>query len=133
MRSEESRSRRRGLDRERDLARKLWEMGFASMRAPASGAKAKHFVQPDVIAVKDGAVFVFEVKSRSELPLYVDSEQVEKLSEWAARARARAFIAVHYSRSWHFVPLGGIERVGRTYRVDEDDVAHALRLEDLRA
>ncbi len=125
--------RRRGLDRERDLARRLWEMGFASMRAPASGSKAKHIVQPDVVAIKDGAVFAFEVKARSDLPLYIEQEQVEKLLEWANRARARAFIALHYSRSWHLVPLDGLERVGRTYKVGEEDLSRALRLEDIRA
>ncbi|MGC8556365.1 MAG: Holliday junction resolvase Hjc [Conexivisphaera sp.] len=133
MRSEESRSRRRGLDRERDLARRLWEMGFASIRAPASGAKAKRFVQPDVVAARAGTIFAFEVKARSELPIYVDSEQVEKLAEWARRAGARALLAIHYKREWRFLPLEAASRVGRTYRVDEESLASALGMEDLVA
>ncbi len=125
-------SRRRGLDKERDLARKLWGMGFASMRAPASGARAKHIVQPDVIAAIDGAIFAFEVKVRSELPLYIEREQVEKLSEWARRAGARAFVAVYYSRAWRLVPLEAVSCAERTCRVGEEELSRALKLEDLR-
>ncbi|HIC99009.1 MAG TPA: Holliday junction resolvase, partial [Pyrodictiaceae archaeon] len=38
----------RGFEAERDLARRLWQKGFAVIRAPASGAKTKHYVYPDL-------------------------------------------------------------------------------------
>ncbi|MFP3208473.1 MAG: Holliday junction resolvase Hjc [Nitrososphaeria archaeon] len=133
MRSEESRSRRRGLDKERDLARRLWERGFASMRAPASGAKAKRFVQPDVIAAKGGSLFAFEVKARSEIPIYVEQDQVEKLAEWARRAGARPFFAIYYGGRWRFVPLERASRVGRNYRIDGESLSAALSMDELTA
>ncbi|MFP3283532.1 MAG: Holliday junction resolvase Hjc [Nitrososphaeria archaeon] len=133
MRSNESKSRRRGLDKERDLARKLWALGFASMRAPASGARVKRIVQPDVIAARDGTVLAFEVKARSEIPIYVDADQVEKLAEWARRAGARPFFAIYYGREWRFVPLDGASRVGRTYRIDGRGLSDALSIDELTA
>ncbi|MEM1828904.1 MAG: Holliday junction resolvase, partial [Desulfurococcaceae archaeon] len=36
----------KGFSHERDLVRRLWEYGFAVMRAPASGSKAKRVRYP---------------------------------------------------------------------------------------
>jgi len=105
-----SRNRARGFEKERELARKLWEEGFACIRGPASGAKAKRLVQPDLVAARNGYVFVIEVKTRRKgRAIYLEKEQVEKLVEWARRAgpKAMPLVAVYVSKElgWRFVPV----------------------------
>ena len=85
-------------------------MGFACIRGPASGAKAKLFVQPDVVAIRNGYVLVIEVKTRKKGgAVYVEKEQVEKLREWSRRAGPKSLplIAVYVNKDlgWRFVPL----------------------------
>ncbi|MEM0326303.1 MAG: Holliday junction resolvase, partial [Desulfurococcaceae archaeon] len=51
-------TRRRGFFHERDLVRRLWEHGFAVIRAPASGSRVKHVVYPDIVALYKGKVII---------------------------------------------------------------------------
>lgn len=115
MSNYQRKNRRRGFQKERDLVRKLWEMGFATIRAPASGAKARKTYQPDIIAAKDNKIFVIEVKTRrSSDTVYIDQYQVQKVEEWVKRAgtNARGFIAVYFDRKqgWRFVPITSAAR-----------------------
>lgn len=103
-----SRARLRGFRAERELVARLWKMGFAVMRGPASGARIKRGVYPDIIAIKDRKVFVIEVKVRSRpSSVYVDREQVDKLLEFARRASGEAIIAIRIAslKTWKAVPI----------------------------
>lgn len=110
------------------MVRRLWDAGFATMRAPASGAKAKRVIQPDVIAVKKGFVFCFEVKARKRPPLYIQKDQVLKLMKWAERAGAKPFIAIYTDRRWFFLPLGELKEYGDRYKVGREELRGALDL-----
>jgi len=125
----------RGFEAERDLARKLWQKGFAVIRAPASGAKAKHYVYPDLVAIWRGKILVFEVKRRTKIAtLYIDAKQVEKLREFCRRAGGEAFIAVKIvdERKWYFVPLAELEQTETgKYKVSVEKIRGALTLEEL--
>ena len=118
--------------------RKLWELGFACMRAPASGAKVRKSIQPDLIAIRNDKVFVMEVKTRrNSRVVYIEREQVEKVREWARRAgsNSRAFIAVYFDRSlgWRFVPLEKLTVTeGGNYRVTREDAERGLELIHLK-
>ncbi len=115
-----SRQQRKGFDKERDLVLRLWSYGFAAMRAPASGARAKRIFYPDVLAAYRGRIFVFEVKYRSEPgPIYIEASKVEKLRDFAQRAGAEPMIAVKYGRSeWRLIPLDECPSTGSSIRVD---------------
>lgn len=108
------------------------------MRAPASGAKVRKSIQPDLIAIRNGKVFVMEVKtSRSSRVIYIDRLQVEKVREWARRAGpdSLALIAVYFDRSlgWRFVPLDRLsETDGGNYRVSLEDAERGLELIHLK-
>ncbi|MCS7111227.1 MAG: Holliday junction resolvase Hjc [Ignisphaera sp.] len=102
------RARARGFRAERELVAKLWRMGFAVMRGPASGAKVRRGVYPDVIAIKDGKIFVLEVKVRSRpSSIYLEREQMSKLLEFARRASGEAILAIRITslRTWKAVPV----------------------------
>lgn len=129
------RYRRRGFAHERELARKLWSLGFAVMRAPASGSKAKRTVYPDVVAIMSGDVLALEVKTcKRERVVYVPRAQVEKLREFARRSGGRGFVAVKVvgTGKWRVLPVEELEETsGGNYRVPIEKLRKSLRIRDL--
>lgn len=101
------RNRRRGFQAERELVKKLWDHGFAVIRAPASGSGARRFFYPDIVAIYHGKIFVIEVKYRSSNdPIYISKDKIDKLLDFAKRANARVFIAIKIrNRGWYLASL----------------------------
>ncbi len=129
-----SRLQRKGFDKERDLVIKLWREGLAAIRGPASGARTKHIVYPDVVAIYRGVVLVLEVKYRAKPEtIYIESEKLERLREFARRAGGRILIAVKYAGGeWRFVDPDSckVTESGRI-RVDPEVVEKSPTLREL--
>lgn len=127
--------RRKGFQHERDLARKLWDHGFAVIRAPASGSKAKHIMYPDLVAIRDRHIFAFEIKTvYREKTIYIPKIQVEKLREFIRRAGGKGYIAVKIvgESGWRFISLDELEETcGGNYKVSRDLLKKGLRIRDL--
>ncbi|MEM4528128.1 MAG: Holliday junction resolvase Hjc [Desulfurococcaceae archaeon] len=125
----------KGFSHERDLVRRLWEYGFAVMRAPASGSKAKRVRYPDIVAIYRGKVIVIEAKTMKEdRPLYISGEQVDKLLEFANRSGGEAYIAVKKigTGEWFFIPVEKLEKTQQgNYKLSVDHVHEGIRLEAL--
>jgi len=125
--------RQRGISAERELVRKLWKLGFAVVRGPASGAKIRRSVYPDVVAIKNRHIFVIEVKKRSKLDhIYIDRTQIEKLKEFARRAEGEAVIAIKVAElgSWKIIPLdiimnNTVEISSEKIRIDKEMIKNA--------
>lgn len=127
--------RRRGFSHERDLVIKLWKKGFAVIRAPASGSKAKRMVYPDVVAIRNGITIVFEVKSSSRArDIYIDSKQIHKLIEFAKRAGGFSYIAIKLigTGEWRFVSTDMLVKTasGR-FKVSREAIEKGLSLKEL--
>uniref|UniRef100_A0A7C5YYA1 Crossover junction endodeoxyribonuclease Hjc n=1 Tax=Ignisphaera aggregans TaxID=334771 RepID=A0A7C5YYA1_9CREN len=104
-------ARARGFRAERELVTKLWKMGFAVIRGPASGAKIRRSIYPDVVAIKDRKIFVFEVKVRSKpSSIYIDRNQLSKVIEFARRASGEALLAIRITslKIWKAIPFNEI-------------------------
>uniref|UniRef100_A0A7J3QDM2 Crossover junction endodeoxyribonuclease Hjc n=1 Tax=Ignisphaera aggregans TaxID=334771 RepID=A0A7J3QDM2_9CREN len=104
-------ARARGFRAERELVTKLWKMGFAVIRGPASGAKIRRSIYPDVVAIKDRKIFVFEVKVRSKpSSIYIDRNQLSKVIEFARRASGEALLAIRITslKIWKAIPVNEI-------------------------
>ncbi len=117
-----SKSRSRGYRAERELVLLLWRLGFAVIRAPASGARIRRADYPDIVAIKNGKVAVFEVKSRRNVgTIYINKEQLRKLREFSERAGGRAYIAVRIPhKGWKFVALQQLRETNSgNYRLDK--------------
>jgi len=127
--------RRRAFQRERDLAQKLWRLGFAVIRGPASGAKAKRVPYPDLVAIKNRYIYIFEIKTKErEDHVYVEEHQIIKLREFEKRSGGKAFVAIKIidETDWRFVPLEALEKtIGGRYKVDKKFFREGLSLEDL--
>lgn len=127
--------RRRAFQRERDLAQRLWRLGFAVIRGPASGAKTKRVLYPDLVAIKNRYVYIFEIKTKErEEHVYIEEHQINKLREFERRSGGRAFIAIKIvnKSDWRFVPLELLEKTERgRYKIDKKFFSEGLCIDDL--
>ena len=132
--SPNSRRRRRGFEAERELARLLWSKGFAVVRGPASGARARRLFYPDLIALYKGKIIVIEAKYRADLKqaLYIERDKADKLLDFAHRAGGEAVIAVKIPRrGWYIIPFTAAQRTDSgALRIDEKTLNNSFRLED---
>lgn len=127
--------RGRGFAHERDLVLRFWKKGFAVIRAPASGSKVKRTVYPDVVAIRNGYIFVFEVKTMSKLrDIYLEPRQVRKIEEFSRRAGGLGFIAIKIigTGEWRFIPINKLEltKKGR-FKVSKEIIKKGFRLIDI--
>jgi len=124
----------KGYTAERELVIKLWKLGFAVMRAPASGSKIRKAKYPDIVAIKSGKVLVFEVKSRSKVEnIYLRSEQVEKLREFTERSGGQAYIVIKLLGSdWRVIELECLEKMSNgNYRLSKELILKSKTLDEL--
>ena len=134
MNNEIKKMKKGGVQAERELVKKLWKMGFAVVRGPASGAKVKKAVYPDIVAIKNSKVFVLEVKKRRELKsFYLNSKQLLKVIEFAERAGGEALIAIKIDslKVWKVLEISRILPQGalpERIKVDKEVVNKAEEL-----
>ncbi|MDK6027786.1 Holliday junction resolvase Hjc [Ignisphaera sp. 4213-co] len=124
-----------GTSAERELVKKLWKMGFAVIRGPASGAKIKRGIYPDVVAIKDSKIFVFEVKRRKEpKTVYIEMSQILKTIEFAKRAGGEALLAIKIDslKSWKVIELtqflSASMNSGKRIKISRDVIDNAEEL-----
>ncbi len=96
----------KGYRAERELLRFLSARGYSCTRSASSGG----FHSPvDVVAIKQGKVLSFEIKSWSKKPR-LSRKQLESFMEWSERAGAMAFLAWYNNNEWKFLPLGDAKK-----------------------
>ncbi len=132
----ENKAKIKGFRIERELVRLLWRKGFAVIRGPASGARAKRIFYPDIVAMYKGTILVFEVKYRTKVEtLYIPLNKVFRLREFAERAGGRAYLAVKIGdlRHWKIIPLDLVLNnvVGTNVRVDKELIRTAEDLDHM--
>jgi Holliday junction resolvase len=127
--------RLKGFHYERELARILYREGFAVIRAPASGSRAKRVFYPDIVALYKKNILVFEVKARSEpSDIYIDKYKVERLRDFAERSGGEAYVAVKITSlgEWRVVPISQLWTTKEgNYRVSKFTLERSSRLEEL--
>jgi Holliday junction resolvase len=121
---------------ELELARKLHRYGFAVIRAPASGRKAKRVPYPDIVAIKKRNILVISVKYRAKLgTIYVSKDELRKMVIFANRADGTMLIAIKVKElgDWRVVPLTNtstsINSTGKV-TITVDVIKNAKKLED---
>ena len=127
--------KRLGFQRERELVRQFWKRGFACMRAPASGAKTKRTPYPDIVAIKNGRIFIIEVKTREKRStVYIPNGQMLKLLEFSRRSGGLALIALKFidGSGWRFIEVSKLERTrSGNWKVTPEMWDEGLTIEDL--
>lgn len=126
-------AKRKGTKAEVELAKLLWQRGFAVIRGPSSGGGVRARFQPDLVALKDGLILVVEVKTarNGEDAVYIESHKILAMEEFARRAGGKAFVAVRIrGGEWRFHPLEELEVTrGGNFKVPK--ALGGLRLRDL--
>lgn len=108
-----------GSREERELVKMLWDAECAAMRAPASGGATKKPL-PDVIAGNGKIYLAIEVKSSSLERIYINSEKIVGLKEFADTFGAEPYIGVKFIRKkWRFIcPDDLYKTKNNNYRVN---------------
>ena len=92
---------RKGFRAERELLRILSARGYSCVRSASSGG----FLTPvDIVAIKQGKVLCFEIKSWIKKPK-PKPKQLERLLKWSENAGALTFIGWYNKNTWLFLPL----------------------------
>lgn len=110
---------RRGFKEERELVNRLEKLGFAVLRAPASGSGTKSD-RPDILAGRKGLYIALEVKTTSRRILYVNSESLDQLVRFSDKFGANPYIAVKFKRSgrgWLLLKPGDLEKSCKRYKI----------------
>ena len=92
-------SKRTGSSHERALAATLHEMGFAVIRAPASGGGSTREL-PDLFAGNGTRLLAIEAKYSSEAPIYLDEEELDDLTHFAAAFGADPFVSAKFATQY---------------------------------
>jgi Holliday junction resolvase len=93
----------KGARAERELGRKLEEMGFAIIRAAGSGGAIS---TPDLVAIKKGRVLAFECKAWKTTP-HLKKQEYENFKKWCQMSGAMGFMAWK-NRGWKFLSVKDI-------------------------
>ncbi len=121
-----------GTDYERKLWLKLWNRGYACMRAPSSGGGRKH-PQPDLLVARrenSGEVsflrreiYAIEVKRTSNSAVYLDKEEILELETFVNRWGGNCIlvIAVRFNKpvGWNFAGREDLEVKKKSYKLHE--------------
>jgi Holliday junction resolvase len=94
---------KKGSREERELVHMLWNANCAAMRAPASGGATKKPL-PDIVAGNGRTYLAIEVKSTSKDRIYINSDKIEALHEFADIFGAEPYVGVKFIRKkWRFL------------------------------
>lgn len=116
---------------ERELIAELWKNGFAAVRVAGSGIST--FPCPDIVAGDGKKFFAFEAKMRRSLPLYVSSEEIEKLQKFSKAFGAVCFVALKLPRKkWKFFLIEDLKVTTKGFRIDEETYAMGKDILDLK-
>ena len=114
-------SQAKGDRLERELVNALDAVGFAVMRAPASGSATQREL-PDVLAGNGSVFYAIEAKASEGAPIYLTGEEVEALVYFSRNFGAKARIGVRFDREdWYFFHPGELHVTdGGNYRVKKE-------------
>ncbi|MEM1585901.1 MAG: hypothetical protein QXX99_01070 [Candidatus Bathyarchaeia archaeon] len=122
------RMKKRGYQAERDLVKRLRDIGFKSVRIPVSAPSSEPL--PDVFAVKDDCIVAFEVKAPSRGRAYFPRDQVKKLFDFLeifeAYPNKMAILAAKFPHKWIFKRIEIVD----DYSISRDEESN-LRLETI--
>lgn len=112
---------KKGSTEERDLVNRLWDAGFAAMRAPASGGATKRPL-PDVLAGNGKLYLAIEVKSTRQDHIYIDNEKISNLKKFSEIFGATCYVGAKFVRKpWRFIKLDDLHVTrSNNYRVNTD-------------
>jgi len=120
--------KRKGVNAERELVQMLAGSGWAAIRVAGSGSSK--FPSPDILASNGSRVLAIECKSTKSKYQYIDTSQLNQLTEFARTFNAEPWIAVKFSSNWRFFRPEDLSKTKRRFGITSDD-KHAKFFSDL--
>ncbi len=103
-----------GTQGEREIVKRFWENGWASIRSPGSGSS--RFPSPDVIAGNKNRKIVIEAKVTRDDKKYFDLEEIEQIKVFGLVFGAEPWVAVKFKgEDWLFVTLEDLSSSGNGF------------------
>lgn len=118
----------KGANAERELMKILYSNGFSVLRSAGSGVN--QLPAPDIIALKDGAILLFECKAWKKNYLYIDLEKMIQLDDFASRSGGQVIAAwkVPYN-DWLFIPRNNLKKTNKYYAISRSKaLKHSVKL-----
>lgn len=104
----------KGTIAERELIHKFWKNNWAAARVAGSGSMK--YPSPDIIAGKDGHLFVIECKTTKNEKQYFEKKEIDELKEFAQIAAGIPYLAVKFKKNdWRFYLLSHLKYTGKNY------------------
>jgi Holliday junction resolvase len=95
----------KGARAERELLHFLNDRGCSCIRAASSGGA---ITPADIIAMKAGSIFCFEIKSWATKPK-LDANKIQRFRGFCDQAGGHGFLAWYNENKWLFLPLRDVE------------------------
>jgi len=117
---------RKGANAERELIRMLEKEGFAVIRS--AGSK-----KVDIVAGNGRLYLCIEVKSTKGEKLYINEEEISKLTSFAEKFGGKAIIAVKFiNNGWYFLYPNQLMKSGKNYKISLREAKYkGLRFDEI--
>lgn len=116
----------KGSSAERELFHKLWDEGFAVVRAAGSGRS--RMPSPDLIAGGRDGVFAVECKACKSINKYVDKSEIEQLLKFSEIFNCSPVIAVKFNnKGWKYYDLKNLKSMNKSFKFELSNGVYSLK------
>ena len=104
----------KGINAERDLVHRFWEIGWACVRVAGSGSSK--YPSPDLLAGNNVRKFAIETKTTSGTIQYFSKKEIDELRFFSNRFGAESWVAIKFKGiSWVFLGLEDLMETGKAF------------------
>ena len=104
----------KGTSAERELIHKFWKNNWAAARVAGSGSM--RYPSPDIIAGKNGQLFVIECKITSSDKQYFEKKEIKELKEFSQIMAAVPYLAVKFKgNDWRFYLISHLRETEKNF------------------
>jgi holliday junction resolvase Hjr len=104
----------KGINAERDLVHRFWEIGWACVRVAGSGSSK--YPSPDLLAGNNLRKFAIESKMCSGKIQYFTKKEISELKFFSDRFGAESWVAIKFKGlNWFFLSLEDLEETEKAF------------------
>lgn len=121
----------KGINAERDLIHKFWDVGWAAMRVAGSGSSK--YPSPDILAGNNDRCIALECKAVNATKKYFPKTEIFELEKFCKIFGSEPWVGVKFDRtSWFFLLTSDLEDVGRNLLISKETaISTGKRFEDM--
>lgn len=118
----------KGAHYERELQKRLEQLGFKVVRAAGSGVAGD---TPDLLVLGKTKRFALECKAWKD-SVYIDKPRFKQMLAWEQATNLPVYIAWRPLRKeWRFFPLQALRETQKNFVLSESDLPAGIKLDEL--